>query len=158
MIHDGLWDIYNNHHMGICGEVAAEKYNITREDQDKFAILSYKRATDAWNSNKYDDEVIPVEIQGKRGEASTFVTRDEEFTNIKLDKVATLRPAFKKENGTVTAANSSKLNDGAAAMILVSGKLCKELNLTPLFKIRGFGDAAQEPVMFTTAPSLAIPR
>jgi acetyl-CoA C-acetyltransferase len=120
--------------------------------------MSYQRATKAWHTGKFDDEVVPIEIDGKRGEPSVLVSKDEEFTNIKLDKVATLRPAFKKEGGTVTAANSSKLNDGAAAMVVVSGKLCKELNLKPLFRVRGFGDAARDPLEFTTAPSDAIPR
>lgn len=157
LINDGLWDVYNNQHMGLCGEACSTKYNITREDQDQYAINSYKRAAEAWNSGKFTNEVVPVTIEGKRGEKPVVVDKDEEYTSIKLDKLTTLRPAFKKD-GTVTAANSSKLNDGAAAMVVVSGKLAKDLNLTPLFKIRGFGDAAKDPVEFTTAPSDAIPR
>jgi acetyl-CoA C-acetyltransferase len=148
---------YNNQHMGMCGEVAADKYGITRADQDAYAIRSYEKATNAWNSGKFANEVVPVTIAGKRGDKPTVVDKDEEFGNIKLDKVATLKAAFKKD-GTVTAANASKLNDGAAAMIVISGKLCKDLKLTPLFKIRGFGDAARDPVEFTIAPSDAIPR
>ena len=157
LINDGLWDIYNNQHMGNCGEACADAFSITRKEQDEYAIMSYERATDAWLSGKFDDEVVPIEVVGKRGEPSVNVIRDEEYTNIKLDKVATLRPAFKKDGGTLTAANSSKLNDGAAAMVVVSGKLCKDLNLKPLFKIRGFGDAARDPLEFTTAPADAIP-
>lgn len=157
LINDGLWDIYNNQHMGNCGEICATKYGITRQDQDNFAIKSYERAAAAWNSGKFANEVTPVSIAGRKGDQPTLVEKDEEFGNIKLDKVATLKPAFKKD-GTVTAANASKLNDGAAAMIIVSGKLCKDLNLTPLFKIRGFGDAARDPVEFTVAPSDAVPR
>ena len=158
LINDGLWDIYNNQHMGNCGEACAEAFQISREEQDKYAIMSYERAAKAWHTGMFDDEVVPIEIAGKRGEPSILVSKDEEFTNIKLDKVATLRPAFKKEGGTVTAANSSKINDGAAAMVIVSGKLCKDLNLKPLFRVRGFGDAARDPLEFTTAPSDAIPR
>lgn len=157
LVHDGLWDVYNNQHMGNCGEVAAAQFNITRADQDAFAIRSYERAAAAWNSGKFDNEVVPVTIPGKKGDKPTVISKDEEFGNIKLDKVATLRPAFKKD-GTVTAANASKLNDGAAAMVIISGKLCKDLNLTPLFKIRGFGDAARAPIEFPIAPSDAIPR
>ena len=143
--------------MGNCGEACADAFKITRKEQDEYAIMSYERATNAWLSGKFDDEVAPIEILGKRGEPNVSVIRDEEYTNIKLDKVATLRPAFKKDGGTLTAANSSKLNDGAAAMVVVSGKLCKDLNLKPLFKIRGFGDAARDPLEFTTAPADAIP-
>lgn len=157
LINDGLWDIYNNQHMGNCGEICADKYKISRKDQDEYAIMSYKRATDAWNSGKFDLEVAGIEVPGKKGEKGTLISRDEEFTNIKLDKVATLKSAFKKD-GTVTAANASKLNDGAAAMVVVSGKVAKDLKLKPLFKIRGYGDAAKDPVEFTTAPADAIPR
>jgi acetyl-CoA C-acetyltransferase len=157
LVHDGLWDVYNNQHMGNCGELCATKFGITREDQDAYAIRSYERAAAAWNTGKFNDEVVPVTIAGKKGDKPAVIERDEEFGNIKLDKVSSLKPAFKKD-GTVTAANASKLNDGAAAMIIISGKLCKDLKLTPLFKIRGFGDAARDPVEFTIAPSDAIPR
>lgn len=157
LINDGLWDIYNNQHMGICGEACASKYGITRADQDAYAIQSYERAAAAWNSGKFDSEVVPVTLEGKKGDKPTVISKDEEFSNIKLDKVATLRPAFKKD-GTVTAANASKLNDGASAFVLTSGKVAREQNLTPLFKIRGFGDAARDPVEFTIAPSDAVPR
>lgn len=157
LIHDGLWDVYNNQHMGMCGEACASKYGITRNDQDQFAINSYARAQEAWATGKFTSEVVPVTIEGKRGEKPTIVDKDEEFSNIKLDKVAGLKPAFKKD-GTVTAANASKINDGASAMVVVSGKYANEYGLKPLFKIRGFGDAARDPVEFTIAPSDAIPR
>eukprot|EP00128_Syssomonas_multiformis_P013775 Colp12_sorted_trinity150504_noHs@24276 len=157
LINDGLWDIYNNQHMGNCGEACASKYGITREDQDAFAIQSYERAAAAWKSGKFDFEVAPISIAGKKGTEPTVISQDEEFTGIKLDKVRTLKAAFQKD-GTVTAANASKLNDGASAMVIVSGKFAREHNLTPLFKIRGFGDAARDPVEFTVAPSDAVPR
>jgi acetyl-CoA C-acetyltransferase len=157
LIHDGLWDVYNNQHMGVCGDLSAAKFGITRADQDAFAIQSYERAATAWKEGKFNNEVAPITLAGKRGAPAVVVTTDEEYTNIKLDKVATLKPAFGKE-GTVTAANASTLNDGAAAMVIVSGKVAKDLNLVPLFKIRGFGDAARAPAEFTVAPSDAVPR
>jgi len=157
LINDGLWDIYNNQHMGVCGDISSAKHGISRADQDAFAIQSYERAAAAWKAGKFANEVAPVTLAGKKGAAPTVVSVDEEYTNIKLDKVATLKPAFQKE-GTITAANASTLNDGAAAMVMVSGKLARELNLTPLFKIRGFGDAARAPVEFPVAPSDAVPR
>jgi acetyl-CoA C-acetyltransferase len=157
LIHDGLWDVYNNQHMGMCGEACATKYNISRADQDNFAIQSYARATEAWKNGKFASEVVPVTIEGKKGDKPTIVDKDEEFSGVKLDKVPSLKPAFKKD-GTVTAANASKINDGASAMIVVSGKFAKQHNLKPLFRIRGFGDAARDPVEFTIAPSDAIPR
>lgn len=158
MVHDGLWDVYNNQHMGNCGEICASKYNFSREDQDNFSIRSYELAGKAWAEGKFDVEVAPIEIPGKRGKPATLVTKDEEFTNIDLKKLRSLRPAFKKDGGTVTAANSSKINDGAAAMVITSGKYAREHGLTPLFKIRGYGDAAKDPVEFTTAPADAVPR
>lgn len=154
MVHDGLWDIYNDKHMGNCGDLCAAKYGISREDQDKFAIMSYSRATDAWKNGKFDEEVFSVTTGGRK---PITVTTDEEFSSLKLDKVPTLRAAFNKD-GSVTAANASKLNDGANAMILASGKFAREHNLKPLFKIRGYGDAAKDPVEFTTAPADAVPR
>ena len=157
LVNDGLWDIYNNQHMGNCGEVCAKKYGITREAQDDFAIKSYERAAAAWKAGKFNLEVAPITVEGKKGDKPTIISVDEEFTNIKMDKLRSLRPAFQKD-GTVTAANASKLNDGATAMVVVSGKLAKEQGLTPLFRIRGFGDAARDPVEFTTAPSDAVPR
>jgi len=157
LINDGLWDIYNNQHMGNCGEICSDKYKISRKEQDDYAIMSYERAAKAWKSGKFNDEVAPIEVQNKKSDKSIIISEDEEYKNIKFDKVSSLRPAFKKD-GTVTAANASKLNDGAAAMVIVSGKFAKDHNLKPLFKIRGFGDAAKDPVEFTTAPADAIPR
>lgn len=158
LINDGLWDIYNNHHMGVCGEICASKYKISREDQDAFAILSYERAKAAWDSGKFNFEVAPVPIYGKNPSAPpTWVTHDEEYSGLKPDKLRALKPAFKKD-GTVTAANASKLNDGASAMVIVTGKYAREHKLNPLFKIRGFGDAERDPVEFTLAPSDAVPR
>jgi acetyl-CoA C-acetyltransferase len=155
LVHDGLWDVYNNQHMGSCGELCATTFNITREDQDNFAISSYNRAAEAWANGTIAKEVVPVVIDGKKGKVT--VEKDEEFTNVQLEKLKTLRPAFKKD-GTVTAANASKLNDGAAAFVVTSGKFARDHNLKPLFKIRGFGDAARDPVEFTVAPADAIPR
>eukprot|EP01035_Chromulina_nebulosa_P017975 gene17975-23607_t len=157
IINDGLWDIYNNHHMGNCGEACAKSFNISRKEQDDYAIESYRRATEAWSSGKYDNEVITVKLENKKTGEVTNISKDEEFTNIKIDKVSTLKPAFAKD-GTVTAANASKLNDGAAAMIITSGKFANDHKLKPLFKIRGFGDAARDPIEFTIAPSDAVPK
>ncbi len=157
LVNDGLWDVYNNQHMGMCGELCSDTYNITREQQDEYAINSYKRAAAAWEAGKFKEEVAPITIPGKRGKPDTVVSVDEEYTNIKIDKIASLRPAFKKD-GTVTAANASTINDGATAFTVVSGKLAKEQGLTPLFKIRGYGDAARAPEEFTVAPSDAVPR
>ena len=158
LVHDGLWDIYNNQHMGNCGEVIAKKYGITRQQQDDYAVQSYQRAATAWKQGKFSTEVAPVTVSGKRGEEPTLVAVDEEFSNINEAKLRALKPAFQKEGGTVTAGNSSKINDGATAMVVVSGKLAKNLKLAPLFRIRGFGDAAREPVEFSVAPSDAVPR
>jgi len=157
LVNDGLWDIYNNQHMGNCGEDCSTKLNISRKEQDDFSIESYKRAKLAWESGKYDEEVSPVVIPDKRGGEPVTVNIDDEFSTIKLDKVSTLKPAFKKD-GTVTAANSSKLSDGAAAFVVTSGKFARDHGLKPLFKIRGFGDAARIPIEFTMAPSDAVPR
>jgi acetyl-CoA C-acetyltransferase len=157
LVNDGLWDIYNNQHMGMCGEACAETFKITRQDQDAFAIQSYERAAAAWKAGKFTDEVAPITIAGKKGQPGTVISVDEEFTNIKLDKISSLAPAFKKD-GTITPANASTLNDGATAFVVVSGKMVKDLNLKPLFKIRGYGDAERDPVEFTIAPSDAVPR
>ena len=157
LVHDGLWDVYNNQHMGMCGEACSNSFHISREEQDDYAINSYKRAAAAWEAGKFNDEVAPITIPGKRGRPDTTISVDEEFTNIKMDKVKSLKPAFKKD-GTVTAANASTINDGATAFTVVSGKVVKDLNLTPLFKVLGYGDAARDPVEFTIAPSDAVPR
>ena len=159
LVNDGLWDVYNNQHMGNCGEVCAAEYGISRAEQDEYAMRSYRLAAAAWDAGHFDGEVAPITIAGKRGKPDTIVMRDEEVGDGKTDpkKMAALRAAFKKD-GTVTAANASKLNDGAAAMVMTTGKFAKEHNLQPLMRVRGFGDAAKDPVEFTTAPAEAVPR
>lgn len=153
-IHDGLWDVYNNQHMGMCGEKCAADYNFSREEQDAYAIESYRRAQQAVADGVFQ-EVVPVQVPQRRGDP-IVVDKDEEPFSIKTDKIPTLRPAFDK-NGTITAANASPLNDGAAAVVLMTEDDAKARGIKPLARIRGFGDAEQEPVDFTTTPSLAIP-
>tara|TARA_R110002051_G_scaffold319490_1_gene403627 strand:+ start:2373 stop:3548 length:1176 start_codon:yes stop_codon:yes gene_type:complete len=153
---DGLVDAYDNNAMGVSADACANKYKFSREDQDGFAIQSYKRSADAWENGKFLNEVIPVEIPQRRGEP-IIMTEDEEYKNVFLDKIPSLRPAFSKD-GTVTAANASTINDGAAALILMSEEKAKELRLTPLASIISYADAAQEPKWFTTAPAKALPR
>ena len=153
---DGLVDAYDNNAMGICADACALEYNFSREDQDAFAIQSYQRSASAWESGKFDNEVVPVEVPQRRGEP-IIVSKDEEFTNVKIEKIPSLRPAFTKD-GTVTAANASTINDGAGAMVLMSAEKAKELGLKPLAKIRSYADAAQEPQWFTTAPAKALPK
>lgn len=156
MQRDGLVDVYDENAMGVCADACADKYEFSREDQDTFAIQSYTRSAEAWEAGKFKDEVIPVEVPQRRGEP-IVVSEDEEFRNVKFEKIPNLRPAFTKE-GTVTAANASTINDGAAAMVLMSAEKAKELNLKPLAKIKGYADAAQEPKWFTTAPAKALPK
>jgi acetyl-CoA C-acetyltransferase len=154
LVKDGLWDVYNDYHMGSAAELCARDMKITREQQDDFAIESYKRSAAAHAANKFDAEMIAVEIP-QRGKDSIFVSTDEEYTKVNFDKVRTLKPVFEKD-GSVTAANASTLNDGASALVLMSGDKVKELGLKPLAKILAFADAAQAPEWFTTAPTLAI--
>ena len=156
MLLDGLTDVYNATHMGNCAELCAREKRISREDQDAFAVESYRRATEAWQAGNFNEEVVPVSVPQRRGEP-LVVDCDEEHTNVRLDKIPQLRPAFDKE-GTVTAANASTLNDGASALVLASEEAVAELGLTPLAKIHASADAAQAPEWFTTAPSLAIPK
>ena len=156
MVKDGLWDVYKDFHMGNAAEICAKEYKITREDQDAFAIESYTRAQNAYAKNAFADEIIPVSVP-VRGKDPIVVSVDEEYTKVNFDKMKTLKPAFEKE-GTITAANASKLNDGASALVLVSEEKVKELGLKPLAKITGFADAAQAPEWFTTAPALAVPK
>jgi acetyl-CoA C-acetyltransferase len=153
---DGLTDAYDNNAMGVFADLCATEYNITREQQDNFAIQSYKRAKKAWDTGKFDNEVAPVSIPQRKGEP-IVVSIDEEFTNVKIDKIPSLNPAFTKE-GTVTAANASTINDGAAALVMMSEEKAVSLGLKPLAYIRGYADAAQEPKWFTTSPSIAIPK
>lgn len=155
LVKDGLWDVYNDYHMGSAAELCAETCNISREDQDKFAIESYKRAQNAQANGKFKDEIVAVEIKDRKGEITLF-SEDEEPAAVKFDKIPSLKPVFKKD-GTVTAANASTLNDGAAALVLMSADKAKELGLTPMAKILAYADAQQAPEWFTTAPSKAIP-
>lgn len=155
LVKDGLWDVYNDYHMGSAAELCAEACNISREDQDNFAIQSYKRAQQAQSDGKFKAEIVAVEIKDRKGEITLFAN-DEEPAAVKFDKIPALKPVFKKD-GTVTAANASTLNDGAAALVLMSAEKAKELGLTPLAKILAYADAQQAPEWFTTAPSKAIP-
>jgi acetyl-CoA C-acetyltransferase len=156
MILDGLTDVYNKVHMGVCAEKCAVDYGFSREDQDQFAIESYTRSAKAWSEGKFADEVVAVEIPQRKGDAIIFA-EDEEYKAVKFDKIPTLPTVFKKEEGTVTAANASTLNDGASALILVSKERMEELGLKPLARIVSYADAAQAPEDFTTAPSKALP-
>jgi len=155
MLVDGLTDVYNKTHMGNCAELCAKENNITRDDQDLFAVTSYERSAYAWGNGAYKSEVVPVEIPQRKGDPIVF-SEDEEYKNVKMDRISTLRPAFDKA-GTVTAANASTLNDGASAVILASEDAVNRHGLTPLAKIIGYADAAHDPKWFTTAPSLALP-
>jgi acetyl-CoA C-acetyltransferase len=154
LIHDGLWDPYNNQHMGNCGEKCARDYSISREEQDAYAIESYRRAQEAVAAKVFE-EIVPVSVPQRRGDP-VIVDTDEEPSNVKLDKIPTLKPAFDKA-GSVTAANSSPLNDGAVALVLMTEDDAKARGITPLARILGFGDAERDPIDFTTAPSHAVP-
>lgn len=156
LTHDGLTDVYNHCAMGVCADNTAKEMKISREDQDKYAINSYKRSAEAWKAGKFSDEVVPVELTGRKGEVTQFA-EDEEYKNVNFEKIPGLKPVFTKD-GTVTAANASTINDGAAAVVLMSKEKAKELGVKPLARIRGFADAAQDPMWFTTTPSLAIPK
>jgi acetyl-CoA C-acetyltransferase len=153
---DGLVDAYDQNAMGTCADACAIEYNFTREDQDNFAIQSYQRSAEAWKMGKFDKEVVPVDVPQRKGEP-LMMREDEEFKNVDLAKIPSLRPAFSKE-GTVTAANASTINDGAAALVLMSAEKAKELQLAPLAYIKSYADAAHEPKWFTTAPSKALPK
>ena len=153
---DGLVDAYDGNAMGVCADACAQEYNFSREDQDAFAIESYKRSAAAWESGKFTDEVVPVEVPQRRGEP-VLIKEDEEFKNIRMDKISSLRPAFSKD-GTVTAANASTINDGAGAVILMTKEKAEELNLEVLCTIKSYADAATDPEWFTTAPSKALPK
>jgi acetyl-CoA C-acetyltransferase len=153
---DGLTDAYDNNAMGVCADLCATEYKITREEQDNFAIESYKRSAKAWESGKFNSEIIPVPVPQRKGEP-ILISKDEEFTNVVLEKIPSLQPVFTKE-GTVTAANASTINDGAASLILMSEEKALELKLKPLAYIKGYADAAQEPKWFTTSPAKALPK
>lgn len=156
LMHDGLWEVYNGFPMGNCADNTAKEMNISREAQDEYAINSYKKVAASTEAGEFKDEIVPVEIPQRKGDP-IVMDEDEEFRNVNFDKIPSLRPVFDKE-GTVTAANASTINDGASALVLVSKEKAEELGLKVIAKIKGFGDAAQEPIWFTTAPSLAIPR
>ncbi len=155
LVKDGLWDVYNNYHMGNAAELCATELNITREEQDEYAINSYKRAAAAWEKGLFADEIVPVTIKGRKGDI--VVDEDEEYKNVRFDKIPSLRPVFVKD-GTVTAANASTINDGASALVLMSKEKAEELGLKPIAKITGYADAAQAPEWFTTAPAKALPK
>ncbi len=153
---DGLVDAYDNNAMGVSADLCASEYKITREEQDAFAIQSYERSAKAWEAGKFDSEIVPVAVPQRKGDP-IMVTKDEEFTNVRLDKIPTLNAVFTKD-GTVTAANASTINDGAAAVILMSEEKAIAMGLKPLAYIKSYADAAQEPKWFTTTPAKAIPK
>ena len=157
LIKDGLWDVYNQFHMGVCAEETAKKHNISRQEQDEYAIQSFHRAQKAWREGKFADEIAPVTIKGKKGE--TIVEKDEGYDNLREDKVPTLKPAFVKDGGTVTAANSSTFNDGASALVLGSRDIAAEYGIGSrvLARIVSSADAAVDPVNFPVAPAKAVP-
>ncbi len=156
LVKDGLFEVYYKFPMGNCAENTAKELNISREEQDAYAIQSYKRSAEAWEKGMFKDEIVPVEMIGRKGE-TILIEEDEEFRNVVFEKIPSLKPVFDK-NGTVTAANASTMNDGASALVLVSKEKAEELGLEPVAKIRGFADAATDPLWFTTAPALAIPK
>jgi acetyl-CoA C-acetyltransferase len=156
LVKDGLTDVYNNYHMGNAAELCATDCKISREEQDAYAIESYKRSAAAWQAGRFNDEIVPVEIPQKKGDPVLF-KEDEEYKNVMFDKIPGLKPVFQKE-GTVTAANASTLNDGAAAVVLMSKEKAQELGIKPIAIIRGYADAEQAPERFTTAPAKALPR
>ncbi len=154
IVNDGLTDVYSATLMGSCAETCAAEYNFTREDQDNFAIESYTRSAKAWAEGKFNNEIAPVTVSTRKGDV--LISEDEEYKNVNFDKIPGLRPVFKKD-GTVTAANASTINDGAAAVVLMSGEKMRELGLTPLARIAGAADAEQAPEWFTTSPAIALP-
>jgi acetyl-CoA C-acetyltransferase len=153
---DGLTDAYDNNAMGVSADLCATEYNISRQEQDNFAIQSYQRSAKAWREGKFDNEIVPVSVPQRKGEP-IIISKDEEFTNVSLEKIPTLNAVFTKE-GTVTAANASTINDGAAAVVLMSEEKAISLGLKPLAFIKGYADAAQEPKWFTTSPAKALPK
>ena len=155
LVKDGLTDVYNKVHMGVCAEICADEMNFSREAQDQFALTSYERSAQAWKTGKFSEEIVPVEVPQRRGD-TIFVTEDEEYTKINKEKFLKLRTVFKKE-GTITAGNASTINDGASALVLMSAAKALEMGITPLAKITSYADAAHEPEWFTTAPAKAIP-
>ncbi|ADR21197.1 acetyl-CoA acetyltransferase [Marivirga tractuosa] len=155
LLNDGLWEVYNKFPMGNCADNTAKEMKITREQQDEYAINSYKRVAKATEDGSFKEEIVPVEVPQRKGDP-LVISEDEEYKNVRFEKIPSLRPVFAKD-GTVTAANASTINDGASALVLMSKEKADALGIKPIAKIRGFGDAAQDPLWFTTAPSLAIP-
>jgi len=157
LIKDGLWDVYNHIHMGMCAEETARKYNITREEQDAYAVQSYRRSQAAWKEGKFDAEIAPVTVKGKKGD--TVISRDEGYDKLNEDKLPTLRPAFKKDGGTVTAGNASSLNDGASALVLGNKSIAQQYGRDSrvLARIVSTADAAVDPIDFPVAPAKAVP-
>ena len=155
MVKDGLTDVYDKVHMGICAEICAKEMKFSREEQDNFAIESYNKSAKSWTEGKFADEIISVEIPQRKGDP-IIISEDEEYKNVRMEKIPLLRPVFDKE-GTITAANASTLNDGASALLLMSAEKAAELNISPIAKIKSYADAAQEPEWFTTAPAKALP-
>ncbi|KAJ3048175.1 erg10, acetyl-CoA C-acetyltransferase, partial [Rhizophlyctis rosea] len=158
LLKDGLTDVYNNYAMGVAAELCAKEHNISRAEQDDYAIGSYQKAQAATNEKLFADEIVAVEIPGARGKPGKSVTTDDEVANLNPDKLRAVKPAFQPIDGTVTAPNSSTLSDGASCIIVVSSEMVQELGLTPLARIRGWADAAREPERFTIAPALAVPK
>lgn len=156
LVKDGLFEVYYKFPMGNCADHTAREMKISREEQDAYAIQSYTRAAEAWKKGSFREEVVPVELQGRKGE-TVVIDEDEEYKNVFFDKIPSLKPVFEKD-GTVTAANASTMNDGASALVLMSKEKADALGLKPIAKILGFADAAQDPLWFTTAPALAIPK
>ncbi|EMS35026.1 Acetyl-CoA acetyltransferase [Mariniradius saccharolyticus AK6] len=156
LVKDGLFEVYYKFPMGNCADHTAKEMKISREEQDAYAIQSYTRAAEAWKKGSFREEVVPVELQGRKGE-TVVIDEDEEYKNVFFDKIPSLKPVFEKD-GTVTAANASTMNDGASALVLMSKEKADALGLKPIAKILGFADAAQDPLWFTTAPALAIPK
>lgn len=158
MMKDGLWDVYNDFGMGVCAEICADRYTISREEQDSYAIRSFERGISAQKNGHFAWEITPVEVPAGRGKPSTVVDKDESLAKFDAAKLRKLRPSFKKNGGSVTAGNASIISDGAAALVLVSGEKALQLGLQVIAKVKGFADAAQAPEFFTTAPALAIPK
>jgi acetyl-CoA C-acetyltransferase len=158
MLKDGLTDAYKKEHMGLAAELCSDDHGFSREEQDAYAIATYQRAQEATAGGIFSKEIVPVEVSGGRGKPPVQITTDEEVKNLNIDKLKSVKPVFKPKDGTVTAANAAPLNDGAAALVLMSEAKVKELGVTPIAKILGWGDAAREPERFTTAPALAIPK
>ncbi|KAM7440195.1 Acetyl-CoA acetyltransferase [Porites harrisoni] len=158
IVKDGLWDVYNQIHMGNCAENTAAKLEISREEQDEFAISSYKKTAAAWQEGKFSDEVISVSVPQRKGQPDVIFSEDEEYKKVSFDKFAKLKPVFQKENGTVTAANASTLNDGAAALVLMTRQAADRLGVKPLASIIGFADASVAPIDFPIAPAAAVPK